>query len=561
MKFKKYYHTIKNLKFTQILYRFKYILKRSLYEKKGATFYRKLEKRYKKRIISPYVNFNFILNDRTYYLYDLESVLKNEITFLNYEIVFPKTIDWHRDELNHGTRLWKLNLNYHEFLFDIALRFKESKDKKYLDYIERTVIEWFEQNPLGTKGYGKDNWNSYAISLRLIIWIKMYVLIGKEFSTTFQSLFLKLLWIQLTFLSENLEFDILGNHLIKNWKTLIWGKHFFKTTEFDKQIEKVEKYVYCQFSEKGMHEEYSPMYSGIVLEDLMEVFLFQPKNDELGNLIHKLFEIVRLLSNNNQYLFFNDSINNNGVQFNQLNDLYYNIFNIKEEHKSRFFDLDGFVGYKTEKEHLVFDFAKVVGGSQPGHVQCDALSFEYFLNGKKVFTNSGTFEYNSGTRREYSRSSESHNVLKYDAFDQSEIWGSYRMARKAEVGYKINQLAINRLDIKGTVKGYDFSRDIIHERRVIKEHYSIIIKDLLIANTKKHATLFFHLTPDFKFEGDGIFNRNTNQRIAIIRSSNDFKINTTEFYSEFGICEYKETMVIMNIKPMKEVVTKIIFDV
>lgn len=557
----KYYYTIKNLKLVQVFYRFKYILKRNLYEKKGKVFFKKLENRFEKQTITINQDSKFILNDRTYYLNEIDNVLENKITFLNHEIKFTESgIDWHSEELNQGTRLWKLNLNYHEFLFDIALKFNETKDRKYLGYIESTIVEWFKQNPLGTKGYGKDNWNSYAISLRIISWIKMYTLLGKEFSIEFQSFFIKLLWIQITFLSENLELDILGNHLIKNWKALIWGNYFFTTTKFNKTIKIAEKYIYAQFSEEGMHEEHSPMYAGIVLEDLMEVFLFEQKNQKLEALIHKQFDNVRLLSNKNQYLFFNDSVNNNGIQFGQLNDLYLKIFRKKGNIDENHFDINGFIGFKTKMEHIVFDCAKVVGGNQPGHVQCDALSFEYFWNGRKIFTNSGTYEYNSGKKRQFSRSSESHNVLKYGTFEQSEVWGSFRMARHAKVSYKVYHLESEKMDVEGKVLGYDFSKNITHRRRLIKEKGFLTIKDELIANTNKKSQLFFHLHADLTFDSNNIIEKKTNKKIGTIKSSNSSKIASTEFYPEFGICNNKNTFIVFDINPNEEVITEIIFN-
>ncbi|WP_298542646.1 alginate lyase family protein [uncultured Aquimarina sp.] len=556
----RYYYTIKNLHPIQVIYRLKYILKRNLYERNGSFFFKRLEKKFKKETTKINADLKFVLNERTYYLDEINEVLENKISFLNHKINFDQKIVWHSEELNQGTRLWKLNLNYHEFLFDIAFKYKETKDQKYIDYIENTVSEWFVQNPLGTKGYGKDNWNSYAISLRLISWIKIYTLVGREFTKKFESFFLKLLWIQAEFLSQNPELDILGNHLIKNWKALIWCKHFFSTSRFDKEIRSVEKFVYPQFSDFGMHEEYSPMYAGIVLEDLMEVFLFQKNNEKLENLIHKQFNNVRLLSNVNQYLFFNDSVDNNGIQFDQLNDFYYKIFKREFDQKEEVFDINGFIGVKTDKEHLVFDCAKVVGGNQPGHVHCDALSFEYFRGNEKIFTNSGTYEYNSGSRREYSRATESHNVLQYDDFNQSEVWSSFRMAREASVDYNTKCLEPDNLDIEGTVKGYDFSNEITHKRRLIKKENTIIIKDTLIASTDRKSKLFFHLTPDFNFINGKIVEKETNRKVATIQTSNSYEVVSTEFYPEFGIWKEKETMIVCDIAPNEEVTTEIVFN-
>ena len=556
-----YYHTVRNLKPIQIFYRLKYMLKRKLYEKMGGRFFKKIETKTVNQKKSINKDPRFILNDRTYYHHDLKKVLNNELTFLNVTHKFRETIDWHKKELNHGTRLWKLNLNYHEFLFDIALNYRHTGDKEYLEYIEKTIYDWVEQNPLGTKDYGKDNWNSYAISLRVVSWIKIYILLNLDFSKEFETFFLRHLRIQLQFLSENLEFDILGNHLIKNWKALIFGKYFFSTSIFDGKIKNLDKLVYCQFSTSGMHEEHSPMYAGIVLEDLLEVLLFEPKNQYLTNLVHAQYKNVCLLSNDNQYLFFNDSANKNGIDFLQIQKFYSKVLTTnKDLSEEEVFNVDGFIGLKTKKEHLVFDCAEVVAGNQPGHVQCDALSFEYFLNGRKIFTNSGTFEYNAGSKRKYSRSTESHNTLKYNSFDQSEVWGSFRTARMAKVSYKVNDLTLNKIDVEARVKGYDFSKDVVFKRRILKESNYLLIEDLLKANTNEQSQIFFHLGPNLILKNYGIYDVKSNKQLAKIQSTHEIETTVTDYYPEFGVVEQKQTLVAKNINPNDKVTTKIVFD-
>ena len=51
-------------------------------------------------------------------------------------------IDWHPKKLEYGTRLWKLNLHYHEFL--------EEVDDEWFELI---LIDWIDQNPPYKKGY------------------------------------------------------------------------------------------------------------------------------------------------------------------------------------------------------------------------------------------------------------------------------------------------------------------------------------------------------------------------------------------------------------------------
>jgi hypothetical protein len=154
------YFTLKQLSYFQIAFRIIYIFKRKLIEQFGSFVYAHYEKNFNNTKLRLKNNLFFVLNDRSHYPYKIDDLLENKFTFLNHKIDFGTKIDWHKTELNNGTRLLKLNLNYHEFLIDIAYSFEKNNDKKYINYIEDTVSEWFEQNPIGTPGYGQDNWRT-----------------------------------------------------------------------------------------------------------------------------------------------------------------------------------------------------------------------------------------------------------------------------------------------------------------------------------------------------------------------------------------------------------------
>jgi len=555
------YYTLKEISLTQIIFRLKYIFKRKLIEKFGSIFFFKYERNFEKKDLYIKKNPLFILNNRSHYFDNPNNLLKNEFIFLNHKINFGDTINWHKDELNKGTRLWKLNLNYHEFLIDIAYYFERTKNIKYVKYIEKTILDWFAQNPLGTKGYGKDNWNSYAISLRLISWIKIYQLTENYFSSNFKELFIKLLWIQSHFLKDNLEYDILGNHLIKNWKALQWSKCFFNTNEFDKSIVSLEKHVFTQFTKDKFHEEMSPMYSGIVLEDLMEVYLINNESIE-EDLIHSLFKNINFLCFEDNYSFFNDSVNNNGVQLKSLTDFYLKLFPQKKEiFYEGNFNIDGYIGFKNSTAQIIIDFAKVVEGNQPGHLHCDAMSFEFSRNGNKIFTNSGTYEYNYGKRRYYSRSTQSHNTLKYGTFDQSEIWDSFRVARKAQTDYKIISQSKTHINAIGCVSGFDFNNNIVHQREFNCTKTKLIIKDILISLSKADdSKIFYHLSPEYSIINNNIHNKKTQRFIANIFCNMEWEVVKTEYYEEFGKLCFKDTLIINSVPNNTEVKFEIKFN-
>jgi len=545
-----YYYTLKDLEPIQIQYRINYIFKRKLYEKIGSYIQNRYTQQYRKKDIHLHRNKKMLLNDRRYYFYDLEKVLENKITFLNKEIDFGTSIDWDRDELNQGTKLWKLNLHYHDFLFDIALSYKETLDKKYLNYLEKTINDWIDKNPIGTKGYGGDNWNSYCLSLRIVSWIKIYLLLEESLSDSFKERFIESLWIQGAFLYDNLELDILGNHLIKNYKALHYLGEFFQEKKYSKEAEKLYiNHIAKQFTPSGMHEELAPMYSGIILEDLIEVYLIT-KEKALEELIHKQYQTLSyLIGTDKKFTYFNDSVNKNGIEFEQLEELYLKIFpNNPLKEPPYTFNFDGYLGFENPHEKLIFDAGDVVSGNQPGHGHCDALSFEYFLGEEKLFTNSGVYEYNNGERRTYARSTKAHNTLSFNNLEQSEIWSSFRMARRAKVEFYLEELTTNTLKVEGHVEGFDFNQKVVHKRTLIKEKSQLQTIDSVESKMQKDSEIFFHLMPPFLFkkEGDNLYIVKDTQTIATVEADAPYQLTTTPLFPEFGKELEKSTLILQH---------------
>ena len=70
-------------------------------------------------------------------------------------------------------------------------------------------------------------WNSYPLSLRITNWIKWAWIYETKLDTKVSNS----LYSQAKFLSKNLEYHLLGNHLLENSKALIFAGYFFKGKE------------------------------------------------------------------------------------------------------------------------------------------------------------------------------------------------------------------------------------------------------------------------------------------------------------------------------------------
>ena len=97
----------------------------------------------------------------------------------------------------------------------------------------------------------------------------------------------------------------------------------------------------------------------------------------------------------------------------------------------------GYIRVNREGLVIIADVAEIGPSYIPGHGHADALSFELSLFGGRVFVNSGISTYESGFERNIQRGTQSHSTITVDDNDSSEIWGGFRVAKRAKV-FNIN---------------------------------------------------------------------------------------------------------------------------
>ena len=113
-----FFRTLSSLSKTQIFFRLFYVIKR-----KFLIFFKfvplklnevecNLDTKKKFRSIIP-----------KQYLGEIDEILNFEFSFCNKKIKFKNQINWNKNSMNEGTRLFKLNLHYQDFLVDLSLGF------------------------------------------------------------------------------------------------------------------------------------------------------------------------------------------------------------------------------------------------------------------------------------------------------------------------------------------------------------------------------------------------------------------------------------------------------
>ena len=490
----KYWNTIKYLKLKQIYFQIHYKLKRRIRSSLDIKYSLSL----------PHDSYPLNLNTSIPFpcLYQ-----KKIFTFLNLSKEFSDKIDW---EFADYGKLWTYNLNYFDFLNQINISNKVGIALIY-DFINN-----LEDN--------KTALEPYPISLRCINWIKFiseFRIQNSEFNFS--------LFAQLTILSNNLEYHLLGNHLLENGFALLFGAYYFKNENL---YRKAKKIVLTELNEQvfedGAHFELSPMYHQIILFRLLDCINLIKKNnwkkrellDFLTSKTEKmLIWLNKITFSNGEIPCVNDSVPGIAPTTKQLNDYakkldvgsktidYRKINNIREltednrQHnssKSNGYSL-GNSGYRMIQKgnyELFIDVGNIGPDYIPGHAHSDTFNFILYVKGKPVIVDTGISTYEKNNLRQAERSTKSHNTVVLNDEEQSQIWSGFRVAKRA----KIIELKESNEFIEASHNGYKKKLNAIHKRRFEYLDNEINIIDTIISSKEHMGEMFLHFHPDTKID-------------------------------------------------------------
>jgi hypothetical protein len=141
---------------------------------------------------------------------------------------------------------------------------------------------------------------------------------------------------------------------------------------------------------------------------------------------------------------------------------------------------------------VLVDAGNIIPAYQPGHAHSDMLSVCFMYNGKPVLTDTGISTYEPVSRRYEERRTAAHNTVVIDGLDQSEVWNSFRVGRRAHCSI----LKDDPVHVCAEHNGYKRSAGILHRRSVELNAKRLTIMDELIrlvgSNRKFEATALFH---------------------------------------------------------------------
>ena len=410
--------------------------------------------------------------------------------FLNKEHELKSAKDWNNPRWE---KLWLYNLHYFD---DLQACDAENKKSLHLDLIGK----WIRENPSAT-GNG---WEPYPVSLRIVNWIK-WVLVGNGLSDEA----LHSLAVQARYLFKKTEVHLLGNHLFANAKALIFAGLFFAGNEAEFWLNKGLKILSNQVPEQilkdGGHFELSPMYHSIILEDILDLVNIMKTYGRTppviwSSSVEKMLFWLKVMCHPDKKMgFFNDCAF--GVAPDPMDLEQYAVrlgFSVVDSLLDGINKLSdsGYVRLQKGDAVLIADVGKIGPDYLPGHAHADTLSFEFSYFGKRVFVNSGISCYGNSKERLLQRGTAFHNTLVVDGKNSSEVWGGFRVAKRAyplglEVEDKINQGLWIRCGHDGYTR---LKGKPTHWREWYMKDNSLEIKDQ-VTGEFSGAEVFYHLYP------------------------------------------------------------------
>ena len=533
-----YFYTLRYLRPVQLIYRSLFELKFRVYKKCPAVWERIYSNRdlalrrtsFLKGLQEKKKPWRF--PDQTEILERSNQLLGNEFVFLNHAYRFQEDLDWRCPSASH---LWRYHLHYFDYARDLGIAYLTSGDKKYYLKFKEFSESWMAQNPLGQL----DGWHPYTISRRVVNWIYAYELfrpLWVEEDRVFPEKFLQSLCVQCDFLFHNLEYQGYGNHLLANVKTLIFGGLFFEGKTPDRWLRTGLRLLQQELDEQilsdGGHFERSPMYHLLVMKDLIECFvaLNASGHKPWPGLRKKIDDMARfteaMLTPEGRIPLLNDSAYDLSPDPRELIGMAKHLGQQTDPppglrafsslllgapagvltpsskgeslHSVALKDTGYFVLRGADRSALILDCGPVCPDYLPPHAHADTLSYELWVNGIGIITDSGVYEYTSGIWRDFFRSTRAHNTVTVDGENQSEVWGSFRVARRA-YPHDVIWIATEEGDyFCGGHDGYRRLKDpVLHRRRVLhlKGEFWMVL-DQITGRGQHRADSFIHIHPE-----------------------------------------------------------------
>ncbi|MBI5647616.1 MAG: alginate lyase family protein [Ignavibacteriae bacterium] len=489
-------------------------------------------------------------------------------TFLNDRATLSADRDERRRAVQAKPLLWQFHYGYHDYLPGLLAEGAVTSEE-----VIRYLEEWSGDYPAAHPGARAAAWHPYVLSLRIESWIRLHRLLADSGGTTSRhvggmDLLARGVEDMTRALLHNLEFATMANHLLKNIKALVLAGCFLDTRTGVRAGTRGRRLLLRELREQvlddGMHFERSPMYHLAMTADVLDLAAAL-RDDDTGTLEAVESAALRMCACTRRTLhpdgrvpLFNDSVEHGALDAADVLRAGEALLGTTGETaltdpSEQDGDLDpvrvsGLLTHRRDSLFVIFDGGLVGPDYQPGHAHCDTLSYEVSWHGGRFITDTGVFHYKESPERRYARSTAAHNTVRLDTREQSDVWKSFRVGRRARVTGLHRRVEQGCSIFQAAHDGYGrVARGLIHERSfVIREAEWICVIDYIHGDGSRLIENVVHFHPDVQLQRDATGMRaSAHGHACSLRALSELhvRVHETEYYPAFGVRRPRKTLV------------------
>jgi uncharacterized heparinase superfamily protein len=318
---------------------------------------------------------------------------------------------------------------------------------------------------------------------------------------------LESLALQADYLAKRLEWHLLGNHLFANAKALVFAGLLFEGPKaaawLKTGLDIITRELPEQVLADGGNFERSPMYHAIFLEDVLDLvnaalnwpgFVSDTQLTAWRMTAERMLKWLEGMTHpDGQIALFNDAAFGVAPGLLELQ-AYAERLRLGQGLSSvglsscLHFKESGYVRLELGPALALLDVAPVGPDYLPGHAHADTLSFELSVHGQRVVVNGGTSRYGLGPERLRERGTGAHSTVQVNGQDSSEVWGGFRVARRA---YPFDLQLQDEAGVLQVASSHDGYKRLpgapVHRRTWAMDSCSLQVTDSVIGGT--HSAL------------------------------------------------------------------------
>ncbi|HTK57334.1 MAG TPA: heparinase II/III-family protein, partial [Gemmatimonadales bacterium] len=416
------------------------------------------------------------------------------------------TLDWRGAPVSP---LWTYHLHYLDWAVDLAWALHLTGGAAYRETLVQLLDRWEE----GTREGGRA-WEPYPHASRTLNVTLLLALTGEALGADRRARLARALGAYVAVAERQLERHLEGNHLWRDVAAWVVAGHLLDGARWDgerrRALEWWERVRRDQLLADGGHEERSPLYHALALSDLAMTLLVLPEGAVgarvRADAARMLPPFQVLLRPDGSLHHFNDSAARDDLDPAFIVAMLRSMglsgtaaagpFHLPET---------GYAGMvdAARGDRLIMDIGLPAPRHQPGHLHCDLLSFELDRAGHPFVVNGGVSGYEGDPLRAYFRGTTSHSTVQVGPWDQSELWGTFRVARMAAVDEQRSGLGADGVwACSATMRPYA-PAGVRHRRTVSWRPGELSVTDAVQGGTGEPCRVFLHFAPDVELRRTG----------------------------------------------------------